>query len=285
MNITLSNKIILITGGTSRLGRAFAAKAMQAGGRVIFTYYQNQKEAAELEKKGAEGYPVDLADTKQIDELAALLRNKIEHLDVLIHNAALIRDHTIQNMSEEDWDSVMAVNLRAPYYLTKKLFPLLFRKKSSRHSEPQRGEESKRDPSASPQPMTFIKSLMGSQGSPLGQDDVASKIFILTSRAAVTGGFGISNYAASKAGVIGLVKSLAQELGKKRILANAVNPGFMMSPMTENLPEEVIQKNRDLSPLARFSDPEEVAEFLIYLCSDLMTQVTGQVLHFESRKI
>ncbi len=258
----------MITGGTSRLGRAFVEKAMQAGGRVIFTYYQNQKEAAELEKKGAEGYPVDLADTKQIDEFAAELKNKIEHLDVLIHNAALVRDHTIQNMSEEDWDSVMAVNLRAPYYLTKKLFPLLFRKKSSRHSEPRRGEESKRDPSASPQ-----------------DDGAASKIFILTSRAAVTGGFGISNYAASKAGVIGLVKSLAQELGKKRILTNAVNPGFMMSSMTENLPEEVIQKNRDLSPLARFSDPEEVAEFLIYLCSDLMTQVTGQVLHFESRKI
>lgn len=112
-----------------------------------------------------------------------------------------------------------------------------------------------------------------------------AKILFITSRAAVVGSFGISNYAAAKAGLIGLAKSLALELGKKNILVNAVNPGFMKSRMTENLPEEVLQKNLEASPVGRYSDPEEVADFLVYLSSDAMTQVTGQVLHFESRQI
>lgn len=108
---------------------------------------------------------------------------------------------------------------------------------------------------------------------------------MITSRVALQGGFGCANYAAAKAGLIALARSLAQELGKKNILVNAVNPGFMKSRLTEGLPEGVIQKNLADSPLHRFSDPEEVADFLVYLCSDQMTQVTGQVLHFESRKI
>ncbi|HXV28176.1 MAG TPA: SDR family oxidoreductase, partial [bacterium] len=160
----------------------------------------------------------------------------------VIHNAACVRDHTVQNLSDEDWDKVLTVNLKAPYYLTKKILPLLFKRRMS-------------------------------------------KIFMLISRMAVSGGFGASNYAAAKAGLIGLTKSLAAELARKNILVNAVNPGFMLSAMTEALPEEVRKRNQDASYLGRFSDPEEVAGFLVYLCSDAMTQVTGQILHFESRNL
>ena len=252
----LFHKTILITGGTSRLGQAFVRKAAAAGARVFFTYYKNQTEAQALQTLGASGFPLDLSDMKAIEDFASALKSKAEHLDVLIHNAAAIADHTLQNLTEEDWDKVMTVNLKAPYYLTKKLFPLLFQRKSRRGLTP-------------------------------GSDPikVAAKIFFITSRVAVTGGFGISNYAASKAGLIGLAKSLAQELGKKQILVNAVNPGFMMSAMTENLPEEVLARNLEASPLGRCSDPEEVADFLVYLSSNSMTQVSGQTLHFESRKL
>ena len=249
---TLTDKTILITGGTSRLGRAFVPQAVTNGARVFFTYYQNQQEAEHLKKKGAEGFRVDLADAKEIETCCAALKEKIGHLDVLIHNAAAVRDHTVQNLTDEDWDYVMTVNLKAPYYFTKKLMPLLFRKKSA----PAENEKL-----------------------------AASKVFMLASRVAVIGGFGVSNYAASKAGLLGLMKSLAQELGKRKILVNAVNPGFMKSPMTEGLPEEVTARNLEASALARFSDPEEVAAFLVYLSSDAMTQVTGQTFHFESRKI
>lgn len=251
-NNTLLSKTILITGGTSRLGSAFVRQAINAGARVFFTFHKNTEKAAELEKSGAQGFPLELVDIKAIDALAGVLKEKMDHLDVLIHNAAAVRDHTIQNLTEEDWDYVINADLKAPYYLTKKLMPLLFRKKSVKVEN---------------------------------EKLAASKIFFITSRAAVSGGFGISNYAAAKAGLIGLTKSLAQELGKKKILVNAVNPGFMISGMTENLPQNVLDYHSQLSPIGRYSEPDEIAEFIVYLSSDHMTQATGQVFHFESRKI
>lgn len=224
------------------MGRQFVRKALSAGARVYFTSFQDRETFQMLESAGAAGFVLDLADMRAIDDFVKSFKEKERTLDILIHNAAAVRDHTLQNLTEEEWDYVMTVNLKAPYYLTKKLMPLLFK-----------GESVK-------------------------------KIFMMTSRAAVTGGFGVSNYASAKAGLIGLTKSLAQELGKKNILTNAVNPGFMQSKMTRDLPPEVIQRNQEINPLGKCSDPAEVADFLVFLCSDQMTQVTGQVFHFESRK-
>jgi len=215
---------------------------MDEGARVFLTFYQNHDEARALAEKGAECFPLDLSDFRGIDTLAQSLKKKVQRLDVLIHNAAAVRDHTILNMSEEEWDQVLCVNLKAPYYLTKKVMSLLFR------------------------------------GQP-------GKVLMITSRAAVSGIFGASNYAASKAGLVGLAKSLAKELGRKKILVNVVNPGFMKSRMTEALPEQVVAKNLEASPLGRISDPDEVADFLVYLCSDRVSQVTGQIFHFESRSV
>lgn len=248
----LSGKLIIITGGTSRLGACFVRKAITEGARVLFTYHKNETEAQSLKDAGATGFYLDLSDMRMIEDFAAAIKAGAEHVDVLIHNAAAIADHTIQNLSEEDWDKVMTVNLKAPYYLTKKMLPLLLRRKNKNAEE---------------------------------TAGAASKVFMITSRVAVLGGFGVSNYAASKAGLIGLTKSLAQELGKRQVLVNAVNPGFMKSAMTENLPEEVLTRNLEASPLGKYSNPEEVADFLILLSSDKMTQVSGQVLHFESRKL
>lgn len=244
MGQSLQNKSILITGGTSELGCSFVRKALEEKARVFFTYFQNETRAKELQAQGAIGFLLNLADTAAIENFVKTFKAEAKTLDVLIHNAAAVRDHTLQNLTEEEWDHVMAVDLKAPYYLTKKLLPMLFKE------------------TAAPK-----------------------KIFMITSRAAVQGGIGISNYAAAKAGLIGLTKSLAQELGKKKILVNAVNPGFMKSRMTAGLPEEVLIKNTEASPLSQISNPEEVAAFLVYLSSDAMSQATGQIFHFESRKI
>ena len=242
MEKLLTQKTILITGGTSRLGNEFVLKAIEQGAHIFFTYHKNKPAAETLIQKGAKGFELDLSDTKSIEEFSKFFKTQVKQLDVLIHNAAAVRDHTLHNLTEEEWDLVLSVNLKAPFYLTKKLLSLLFKKEYS-------------------------------------------KIFMLTSRVAVTGAFGISNYAAAKAGLIGLTKSMAQELGRKKILVNAINPGFMKSAMTEQLPEQVIETNLQASPIEQFSDPAEVADFLVYLSSDKMSQVTGQVIHFESRKI
>ena len=238
----LTGKNILITGGTSALGSAFVRKARQEGAAVFFTYHQDEARTHELEALGAKGVKLDLGDMAAIDQFQKTLRSEIKMLHVLVHNAAVTRDATFQKMGEAEWDEVLAVNLKAPYFLTKKLLSLLFK------IEP-------------------------------------SKIFFIVSRAALSGIFGASNYAASKAGLVALAKSLAQELGRKKVLVNCVNPGFMKSKMTGPLPPEVFERNVAESALARVSDPEEVADFLVYLASDRMTQVTGQVFHYESRKI
>lgn len=278
---SLENKKILITGGTSRLGECFVRRAVLEGAQVFFTFHQSSALAEELINFGAKGYQLDLASTLAIDAFAKILKTDAGNLDSVIHNAAAVRDHTLQNLTEEDWDYVMTVNLKAPYYLTKKLLSLLFKKSAG--------------------PLRVIlseaKDLAGkiSEQSPREilrqkppQDDTqqnAKKIFMITSRAGIQGGFGISNYAAAKAGLIGLTKSMAQELGKKNILVNAVNPGFMKSRMTEALPETVLETHLAASPIHQHSDPSEVAGFLAYLCSDQMKGVTGQIFHFESRKI
>ncbi|MBI2167544.1 MAG: SDR family oxidoreductase [Candidatus Omnitrophica bacterium] len=238
----LPGKKILITGGTSALGSAFVRKALEAGATVFFTYFKNESRAQELIALGARGFQLDLSDFEAIDRFQKEFRSLTKVLHVLIHNAAVAEDATIQNLTEEAWDRVLDVNLKAPYALTKKLLPLLFK--------------------ASP-----------------------SKIFFIVSQAAQHGIFGASNYAASKAGLVALAQSLAHEYGRKNILVNSVNPGFMKSKMTESLPAEVIEKNVRSSVLGRISDPDEAAGFLVYLSSDRMTQVSGQLLHFESRKL
>jgi len=238
---SLSGKNILITGGTGTLGSAFVRKALEANASVSFTYYQNEEGANALRSLGAKGFRLDLADLPGIENFQKEFRAQTKELHVLIHNAALAHDGTIQNLDEAAWDEVMNVNLKAPYYLTKKLLSPLFKAKPA-------------------------------------------KIFFIVSRAALQGIFGAANYAASKAGLVALAKSLAQELGKKEILVNCVNPGFMKSRMTESLPQAVIEKNLAESALGKWSNPEEVADFLVYLSSDHMTQVSGQVFHFEARK-
>ena len=240
MELPLQGKTLLITGGTSRLGQAVVQKASQQGARVFFTYFHSTALAQGLEQTGAQGFAVDLADVKAIDAFAQVFREKVEFLDVLIHNAAATADALIEKMSEKEWEDVMRVNLKAPFYLTQKLLPLLLRK-------------------------------------------TPSKVFTLVSRAGLSGLAGAANYAASKGGLISMTKTLARELGRKKILVNAVNPGFMQSSITASVPQEILQENLEESPLKTFSDPGEVADFLLFLSSDRMRQVTGQVFHFESR--
>ncbi len=229
-----------MTGGTSRLGQALVRKAAREGARVFFTFFKSFRAAQELEETGAQGFSLDLANVPAVDRFAALFKEKTKGLDILIHNAAATADAPIHKMSEAQWDAVMRVNLKAPFYLTQKLLPLLLRR-------------------------------------------TPSKVFTLVSRAGIHGLAGASNYAASKGGLIAMTQALARELGREKVLVNAVNPGFMRSSMTAHVPDEVLQKNLQESPLQTFSDPEEVADFLIYLSSDRMRQVTGQVFHFESR--
>lgn len=240
MEVSLSGKQILITGGTSALGRVFVRRAREEKARVFFTYHQNLETARELERLGARGFQVDLASRREIDELKNKIKAVTSSLDAIVHNAAIVRDHTIQNLTEAEWDEVISVDLDAVYYLTKKFLSFLFKKPGS-------------------------------------------KIIHVISRVGTRGGFGQANYAAAKGGLLALTKSLAKELGKKEILVNAFNPGFMRSRMTEGMPSEAVRRNIKESSLGRISDPAEASDFLVYLLSDCFRGVSGQTFHFDSR--
>lgn len=110
-----------------------------------------------------------------------------------------------------------------------------------------------------------------------------AKIVNLTSRVALKGGFGQANYAAAKAGLIGFTKSLAREVGRKGISVNAVNPGFMITGMNRDLSQDILDGQRGVSALGTYSDPDRVADFILYLLSDRADMISGQVFHIDSR--
>ncbi len=241
VQIDLAGKTILVTGGTSTLGFTIVNRALQEKASVFFTYFQNESKAQELVSAGAKAIKTDLRKLEDVDRLKEVLKKNAASLDGLVNNAGTVRDHTIGNLTGEEFDEVLDVNLTAVFRITKRLIPLLYKSSSA-------------------------------------------KIINIASRVGMRGGFGESNYAAAKAGVVAFTKSLASEVGRKGICVNAVAPGFMMSRMTANLPEIVYEKQKQESYLESFADPLEAANFIIYLLSDLVKGVTGQLFYFDSRK-
>lgn len=240
MNVSLTNKKIFITGGTSTLGSAFIRKAIHEGAEIYFTFCSDKKTADDLIRLGAKGIRVDFLKQEDLISVKTFLASQTKSLDGLIHNAAITRDRTIQNLEESEWDEAIHADLRAVYYLTKELLRFLLKSEQSR-------------------------------------------ILMLTSQVGLHGGYGQAAYAAAKGGMIALTKTLAKELGKRKILVNALNPGFMESKMTKNLPKDVEERNRKRSVLGEISTAEEVSDFMIYLMSDQMKRVSGQIFHMESR--
>lgn len=235
----LTGKNILVTGGTSVLGEAIIVRALELGARVFFTWYKNESKAYELAKVGARQIRLDLNSIEAVREASKKIVGAVRALHGLVHNAAATQDALVESMTEKEWDSVLATNVRAPFLLTQGLMSALEKAKPGR-------------------------------------------VVALTSRAAAAGAYGAANYAASKAALEAWVKTLAREEGEK-ILVNAVNPGFMLSGMTKNIPEKAKEAHKNLSPLKNFSDPKSVARAILFLISEENTQITGQVLNLESR--
>ena len=221
------------------MGEQLVRQTLQAGARVFFTWQQNEKKAAELEKLGGRSLRLNLNSTEAVQDAAKKILAAVRVLHGLVHNAAATRDGLLENLSEADWDDVLGANVKAPFLLTRELMPVLEKAKPGR-------------------------------------------IVALTSRAATAGAYGASNYAASKAALEAWVKTLARE-AEEKVLINAVNPGFMLSGMTEKVPEKAKTIQKNLSPLKSFSNPESVARYILYLLSDENKQITGQVLNVESR--
>ena len=241
----LEGKNVIITGASRGIGTGIAQVFADHGANVAFTYSSSEAPALALEKelsaKGvkAKAYKSNAASYSDSEALIAkVLEDFGGTIDVLINNAGITKDNLLMRMSEEDFDSVIEINLKSVFNMTKAV---------------QR---------------TMLKQRKGS-------------IINMSSVVGVKGNAGQTNYAASKAGMIGFTKSVALELGSRNIRCNAIAPGFIETEMTDKLDEKVVQGWRDGIPLKRGGSPEDIANACLFFASDLSAYVTGQVLNVD----
>jgi 3-oxoacyl-[acyl-carrier protein] reductase len=233
-------RLAVVTGGARGIGRAIVLELLKQG-RKVACLDLNVEQLTELEKVVSEaGYSVitcqiDITQTEMLTETLDKLADEHGGIGVLVNNAGITRDRLMIQMDDEDFDKLMAVNLRAAFVATRVAARSMVRNKFGR--------------------LVHISSVAG-----------------------VMGQAGSANYAASKAGLIGMSKSIAREVGKKNVTSNCIAPGFIMTDMTDVLPDAVKDAAKAVIPMKRFGKPEEIARAVAFLASDDAGYITGQVL-------
>jgi 3-oxoacyl-[acyl-carrier protein] reductase len=241
LNLTFSGRNALITGASQGIGATLALALAAEGPAVILVDIQEEKleEVAErIRQAGGKALSFQ-ADVSQFDQAEAVVEavvKEFETLDYLVNNAGITRDNLLMRMREEEWDAVLAVNLKGVFNYSKAAIRPMVNKRFGR--------------------IVNISSVVG-----------------------VMGNAGQANYAASKAGVIGLTKSLAREVAGRGITVNCVAPGYISTAMTESLPEAVKKAFLDMIPAKRMGTPADVAQTVRFLLSDEASYITGQVIH------
>ncbi len=244
MKLDLTGKNTLVTGGTRGIGRAIVEALAGAGARVAFTYRSSTETAealrADLESRGVEVlvFQGDAAEAASAEAAVKGVLDAWGSVDVLVNNAGITRDNLMLRMKEEDWDAVIAANLKSVFNFSKAVYRPMMR---------QRG----------------------------------GKIVNLSSVVGVVGNAGQTNYAASKAGIIGFSKSLAKELGSRGVTVNVVAPGYVETDMTAKLSDAAREAMLGTVPLGRPARPEDVAAAVLFLASPAADYITGHVLHVD----
>ena len=241
----LEGKVAVVTGASRGIGQAIAVDLAANGAKVVINYNASAEAAEDvvtaIKDQGGEAMAVQ-ADVGDFDQAQALIKTAIEsygHLDILVNNAGTTRDTLLMTMKEEDWDTVLATNLKSVFNCCKAAIrPMIRRKQGGR--------------------IINISSIVG-----------------------LVGQGGQTNYAASKAGIIGFTKSLAKEVGSRQITVNAVAPGFFPTALTAVLADEHVETMTKLIPLGRWGELEEVAHLVTFLASSKATYITGAVIQVD----
>lgn len=237
----LKDKVALITGASRGIGKAIALKFAQNGANVIINYSSSQSQAEELkeeiEKIGTKAMIIkcDVSNADEVSQMFSQVEKEFGRLDILVNNAGITKDGLILRMNEEDFDKVIAINLKGAFLCARAAAKMMVKQRSGN--------------------IINISSVVG-----------------------IAGNIGQANYAASKAGIIGLTKSLAKELASRNIRVNAIAPGFIKTDMTEVLSDKVKEVMLSSIPLGRFGEADEVANVALFLASNLSSYITGQVI-------
>lgn len=238
----LEGKTAIVTGASRGIGKAIALKFAQEGCNIAFTDLfedENMKATeAEIASLGvkAKGYASNAAKFDDTQLVVDRISKDFGRIDILVNNAGITKDGALKRMTEDQWDAVIAVNLKSVFNFTKAVQPVMWK-----------------------------------QG--------VGSIINMSSVVGVSGNANQINYSSSKAGIIGFTKSAAKEFGARSIRCNAIAPGFIITEMTHQLPEEVRNEWANKIPLKRGGTPEDVANVSLFLASDLSSYVTGQIIN------
>ena len=240
----LKDKIAIVTGGSRGIGKEICLKFASLGANLVINYIGDKTQAedtkAECEKLGAkvalsEGDVSKMADCEKLFQTAV---DTFGRVDILVNNAGITRDNLLMRMSEEEFDAVIAVNLKGTFNCMKQAARPMMKQKYG-------------------------------------------KIINMASVVGVTGNAGQVNYAASKAGVIGMTKSMAKELANRGVTVNAIAPGFIRTARTDVLSDDVKAEITRVIPMGVMGETEDVANLAAFLASDASRYITGQVINVD----
>ena len=236
----LKGKCALVTGASRGIGKAIALKLASLGANLVLNYRSSEQEALEVKDMGVDAISVkgDISKLEDVETLVSTAKEKFGAIDIMVNNAGITKDTLILRMKEEDFDTVIDVNLKGVFNCLKTITPVMVRQKYG-------------------------------------------KIINLSSVVGISGNAGQVNYSASKAGVIGMTKSLAKEVGSRGINVNAIAPGFIETDMTDVLGDKYKDEIKKNIPLKKLGKPEDVANVVAFLASENSDYITGQVIHVD----
>jgi 3-oxoacyl-[acyl-carrier protein] reductase len=241
----LSGKVALVTGSARGIGRAVALKLAGSGADIAVNDIAASAEpleevAGEIRALGRQALAAtaDVSSPADVNHLVEAVVGAYGRIDILVNNAGVTRDQLIMRMSDEEWDTVLNIDLKSAFLCTRAVLRHMLRQRWGR--------------------IISIASVVG-----------------------VIGNAGQANYASAKAGVIGLTRSVAKEVGSRGITANAIAPGFIETKMTEQLEEKQRQALLERIPLGKAGSPEDVAEAVAFLASEEAGYITGHVLNVD----
>lgn len=243
MDKRLSNRVALVTGGGGGIGKAVALRFAREGARVVVIDIVAEAARAvadEIEAAGGAALAVtcDVTQRNQVEALVGQVLDAYGQIDILCNNAGITRDARLVKMTEDEFDSVVDVNLKGVFNLTQAVAPHMIERGYGR--------------------VISTSSIVG-----------------------LYGNFGQTNYVATKAGVIGMTRVWARELGPKGITANAIAPGFIATDMIKTVPQKVLDDFAARTPVRRLGTPEDIANAYLFLASEESAFVNGIVLSVD----